>query len=213
MGDKLFELKDAFSNIYSGWILWNLFLAFIPLVLSFWLFRRKTMARPILWWVLFVVYFLFLPNAPYLLTDIIHLIRGVRLGYSAWVIALVFVPLHLFALVAGMECYVVALINQGNYLKRLGLRRYIVWSELATHFLSAIGIFLGRFRRFNSWDLVADPSDLILQTFDDLTSKRPLLVILVTFGVLAGLYWVMKQITLGLVLRIQYARSGKDIEL
>ncbi len=213
MSDKLFELRDALSNIYSGWILWNLFLAFIPLVLSFWLFRRKTMARPFLWWVLLVVYFLFLPNAPYLLTDIIHLIRGIRLGYSAWIIALVFVPLHIIALVAGMEAYVVALLNQGHYLKRLDLRRYVLRSELGTHLLCAIGIFLGRFRRFNSWDVVSDPTDLILQTFDDLTSKRPLLVILITFGVLAGLYWVMKQITLGLLLRARYAAAGKDVDL
>jgi uncharacterized membrane protein len=207
MNGKLFELADAFSNIYSGWILWNLFLAFIPLVLS------KTIARPIQWWLLFVVYFLFLPNAPYLLTDIIHLIRGIRLGYSVWVIALVFVPLHLFAIVAGTEAYVIALINQGHYLKRLDLRRYVMWSELGTHLLCAIGIFLGRFRRFNSWDLVSDPTDLMLQTLDDLTSKRPLLVIFISFAVLVVLYWVMKQITLGLLLRIRYARSGKEIEL
>ena len=213
MSDKLWELRSAFSSIYSGWILWNLFLAAIPLVLSFWLFRRRTNARSPLWWILFVVYIAFLPNAPYLLTDIIHLIRGVRGGFSVWIIALVFVPLHITAILGGFEAYVIALINQGHYLKRLGLRQYILWSELLTHLLCAIGIFMGRFRRFNSWDLVTDPADVVLQTMDDLTSRLPLFVVFVTFVILAIFYWVFKQITIGLILRIRYARMGKDFEM
>lgn len=213
MQDKLFELASALNNIYSGWILWNLFLAFIPLALSFWLFRRKTLTRTPLWWVLGIVYIAFLPNAPYLLTDIIHLIRGIRLGYSAAVIALFFVPLHLVAILSGFEAYVVALINQGYYLRRIGLKRYVLWSELATHLLCSVGIFLGRFRRLNSWDLVADPKDVLLHTVDDLTSKLPIFVIFVTFVSLTVLYWIFKQITIGLVLRIRYARMGKDVEV
>ena len=42
MRSELHQTKEALSGgIYSGWIAWNLFLAFIPLVLSFWLFRRS----------------------------------------------------------------------------------------------------------------------------------------------------------------------------
>ncbi|QZZ22728.1 DUF1361 domain-containing protein [Leptothermofonsia sichuanensis E412] len=212
MQDKLYELLHALNTIYSGWILWNLFLAIIPLVLSFWLFRRKTPERLPIWWILLAIYIAFLPNAPYLLTDIVHLIRGIRVGYSAAVISLIFVPLHFCAILIGFEAYVIALINQGHYLKRIGLRQYVLWSELVTHFLCAIGIFLGRFRRYNSWDLVSDPRDLLYQTLDDLTSKLPLLIIVVTFIILTVLYWVMKQVTLGLILRIRYARMGKDVD-
>jgi uncharacterized membrane protein len=213
MRDRLAEIAIAFSNIYSGWIIWNLFLAFIPLVLSFWLFRRQTTARSFPWWLGLVVYIAFLPNAPYLLTDIIHLIRGIRAGNSAWVIALIFVPLHVLAILSGFEAYVVSLINQGHYLKRQGLKQYLVWAELLTHALCAWGVYLGRFRRLNSWDLVSDPGNVVLQALDDLTSKRPLLVILVAFVILTVLYWLLKQITLGLVLRIRYARASKDIDL
>ncbi|MGL4883991.1 MAG: DUF1361 domain-containing protein, partial [Waterburya sp.] len=69
-------LANAFEafNQYSGWIVWNLFLAFIPLALSFWLFVRRNIKRSLLWWIGLVVFIAFLPNAPYLLTDIIHLI-------------------------------------------------------------------------------------------------------------------------------------------
>lgn len=214
MKSTISQTKEAFSGgIYSGWIAWNLFLAFIPLVLSFWLFRRKNNYRSYIWWIVFAVYFAFLPNAPYLLTDIIHLIRGIREGFSAWIITLVFIPLHLFAIIAGTEAYVVSLINQSNYVKRQLSEKWVVWSELLTHALCAVGIYMGRFQRFNSWDLVTDPDNVLLTTINDLTSKRPLLVMFITFVVLTVLYWVMKQITLGLVMRIRYLRLKRKLKL
>ena len=212
MESRFWEAIAAFSGIYSGWILWNLFLAFIPLVLSFWLFRRRTSDRTILWWLGWGVFMAFLPNAPYLLTDIIHLIRGTRAGYAIWIIALVFIPLHLAAITSGFEAYVISLINQGHYLKRQGQQRFVLWSELAVHALCAVGIYLGRFRRLNSWDLVTDPGNVLLTTIDDLTAKLPLVVIVITFVVLTVMYWVMKQITLGLLLRFRYTHQSKAIE-
>jgi uncharacterized membrane protein len=210
MRDKILEALGAFSEVYSGWILWNLFLAFIPLALSFWLFRRKTTSRSIGWWIGLVVFIAFLPNAPYMLTDIIHLIRGTRAGYSSWVIALVFIPLHLGAILSGFEAYVLSLINQSYYLKQQGASRFIVWAELMAHALCAIGVYMGRFLRFNSWDLVTDPGNVLLNTFDELTAKLPAIVIIVTFTVLTIFYWLMKQITIGLMLRVRHLRMGDD---
>jgi len=211
MSDLLTEVLNAFSEIYSGWIVWNLFLAFIPLVLSFWLFRRQTGSRSWLWWLAFIIFIAFLPNAPYLLTDIIHLIRGTREGYSAWIISLIFLPVHVIAILVGFEAYVISLLNQAIYLKRQGARQFILPSELMMHGLCALGIFLGRLQRLNSWDLVTDPGEVIVATFENLTSKRPLLAIAIIFVVVATFYWLIKQITLGLILRIRYAREGKDV--
>ena len=193
---------ETFNN-FSGWIIWNLYLAFIPLTLSFWLFRRNIQSRSKAWWFAFLVYVAFLPNAPYLLTDVIHLIQATRSVYSVWIITLIFIPLHVFAILCGFEAYVIALLNQGHYLRRQGAARFVVWVELLTHALCATGIYLGRFRRFNSWDLITDPGNLLLATVDDLTTKFPIAVILITFIVLTGFYWLMKQITLGLGLRIR----------
>lgn len=197
-------------NRHSGWIIWNLFLAFIPLALSFLLYRRRAVRRSLLWWLAFVVFLAFLPNAPYLLTDIIHLIRATRSGYSVWIITLIFIPLHLFAILAGFQAYVIALINQSSYLKRIGLEKWVVPSELFIHLLCAIGVFLGRFRRYNSWDLVTDPGNVFLATMNDLTSKRPLAVIVISFVLLTVLYWVAKQINLGLVLRFREVRAKEQ---
>jgi uncharacterized membrane protein len=200
-------------NWHSGWIIWNLFLAFIPLTLSFWLFRRRTRSRSPLWWGVLLVFIAFLPNAPYLLTDIIHLIRAIRAGYSIWIVALVFMPLHLFAILSGFEAYVICVMNQNHYLHRNGAGRFVLLAELITHALAAIGVFMGRFRRFNSWDLVTDPSSVIAITLDDLTTKRPLVVMVITFVGFTILYWIAKQITLGIVLRIRSTRLGEILDL
>lgn len=207
-------MKDRLQNalmalkIHSGWIIWNLFLAFIPLALSVWLFRSPRRSRSVLWWIAFLVFIAFLPNAPYLLTDIVHLIRATRSDYSVWIITLVILPPHLIAIIAGLEAYVISLINLGYYLHRQGVSKYIVWVELMTHALCAVGVYLGRFKRFNSWDFLTQPNDVVRSVVDDLTSKRPVLVILVTFMVLTVLYWLMKQITLALVLRINVKRGA-----
>ena len=217
MESILADAFDAFNN-YSGWIVWNLFLAFIPLILSFFLFLRRgkkrstkqIASRSTIWWIFFIVYFTFLPNAPYLLTDIIHLIAAIRAGYSIWITTLIFIPLHSLAILLGWEAYVISLINQGHYLKQQGARKFIFTSEIITHALCAIGIFLGRFRRFNSWDLVTKPDILLTATISDLTAKKPLLVIFITFIILTILYWLTKQITLGLLLRIKQVLYSLD---
>ncbi len=195
---------------HSGWIIWNLFLAFIPLALSFWLFRRRHISRTWFWWMIYIIFIAFLPNAPYLLTDIIHLIRATRAGYSVWIITLIFIPLHVFAILSGLEAYVVSLINQNHYFKKLGLKRYIFTSEIMIHILCAVGVFLGRFRRFNSWDLVTQPDVILAKTLDDLTSKKPVLVIFITFVVITISYTLMKQITFGLMLQFRRIYLGLE---
>ena len=205
-------LANAFEtfNKYSGWIVWNLFLAFIPLTISFGLFLRRSKKRSLLWWIGYVVFITFLPNAPYLLTDIIHLIEAIRADYSIWITTLIFIPLHTLAILAGWEAYVISLINQSHYLKKHGAKRFVFASELITHALCAIGIFIGRFRRFNSWDLVTKPDVLFVSTISDLTTKKPLLVIAITFIVLSILYWLTKQITLGTILRVKQLLYSLD---
>jgi uncharacterized membrane protein len=236
MEDILYRGFQYLSR-YNGWIAWNLFLALIPLFISFLLFRqglilkcfggvssrtsliaaRRVAAakggssrhRSVAWWVLFAVYGAFLPNAPYVLTDIIHLIQATWATPSVWVITLFYIPLHLGAITLAFEAYVISLINQGAYLRRMGLQRFIFGAELGTHLLAAVGIYLGRFLRFNSWDLVTGPYNVLLATLNDLTGKRPLAVMLATTFILAIFYWMMKQVTLGILLRCRELRSHK----
>ncbi|KYC39499.1 hypothetical protein WA1_32825 [Scytonema hofmannii PCC 7110] len=183
-------------QINMRWMTWNLFLAFIPLALSVWLFRVKR-GRSWVWWLGFLVFFAFLPNAPYLLTDVIHLIDDVRTIQSIWMITLVLIPLYLLVILAGFEAYVISLINLGYYLHRIGKSQWILGVEMATHALCAIGVYWGRFLRFNSWDFVTQLDTVLTKGIEEILGKQPLVIIAITFGVLAVLHWIMKRVTLG----------------
>jgi uncharacterized membrane protein len=188
----------------SQWLMaWNLFLAFIPLVLSIWLFRLSS-SRSLLWWLILLAFIIFLPNASYILTDVIHLIKlndYVRYYYSDWMVALVLIPQYLVFLIVGFEAYVISLINLGYFLHKLNQSRYITGMELLTHVLCSVGIYLGRFQRYNSWDFLTKPDDLIVNSLKNFTGKFPIFIMIVTWIVLTISYWIMKQVTLGLILR------------
>jgi uncharacterized membrane protein len=283
MRSLLFDLYNGLNTVYSGWILWNLFLAFVPMLLSFqlfrpqaipanylkgawlvtglcgaigisarlgriqasliagwrtvqtgsagvlwqllwlaivalvaigasvWLARQTALSKMGLWGLGLAMFMALLPNAPYVLTDVVHLIRATGYGdIRVWVIALVFIPLHLCAILLGFEAYVIALMNINYFLKQRELGALIWPTELSLHALCALGIYLGRFIRLNSWDIVLDPTSIAAIALNTLTSKRPVAVIFVTFVILTVTYWLMKQITLGLKLRYEYARKGLD---
>ncbi|NJR16363.1 MAG: DUF1361 domain-containing protein [Calothrix sp. CSU_2_0] len=173
-------------------------LGIIPL--GIWLFRSK-IGRSVLWWLGFVLFYGFLPNAPYLLTDVIHLIDDIRTIQSIWIITLVLFPVYIFVILAGFEAYVISLINLGQHLHRVGKSQWILGVELITHLLSAIGIYWGRFLRFNTWDFITQPDYLLTRGVEELLGKQPLVIMTITFVVLTGLYWLMKRVTLGFVRR------------
>jgi len=186
-------------QINMRWMTWNLFLAFIPLVLSVWLFRRIKKSRSWVWWLGFAVFYAFLPNAPYLLTDVIHLIDDIRAIQSVWMITLVIIPVYLVVILAGFEAYVISVINMGHYLHRIGRSQWILGMELITHALSAVGIYWGRFLRFNSWDFVTQPDAVITQGIEEILGKQPLVIIGISFVILTALHWLMKRVTLSFV--------------
>jgi uncharacterized membrane protein len=192
----LYWLASAWRvfHLSSDRILWNSFLAFIPLFLSIWLFRRAR-SRSLVWWLIASIFLIFLPNAPYILTDIIHFIAYVRRGYPTSIIILVLIPQYALFIWVGFQAYVLSLLNLVFYLKKQGLKRLIFPIEFLIHLLCAIGIYLGRFLRLNSWDVLASP-DEVINGFDDLLHKQPLLITLVIFSMIWILYELFKRINL-----------------
>jgi uncharacterized membrane protein len=191
-------LSSAFeaATFNWRWMLWNTWLALIPLALAYYLFRGQP-RRTLLWWLGAIAFLAFLPNAPYVLTDIIHLVHDIRYGYSIWLITLVLVPQYGLFMLIGFESYVLSVLTLIRYLQRLGWP-YLTAVELGIHGLCAIGVYLGRFRRFNSWDILTQPDALLQTTLNHLWSDRPLLIILITFVVISGLYAIGKHLTLAL---------------
>ena len=171
--------------------------------------------RSLRWWAGFLVFIAFLPNAPYVLTDIIHLIEQIKQGPSVWVVTLALIPQYLAFMLAGLEAYVLSVMSLGYYLTQQGWGKFVLVTELTIHTLSAIGIYLGRFIRFNSWDLITNPDALVNTVMNDLIGKRPVVVMAATFVVITSLYWLMKQVSLGISQRFYYSQlqsefSGKS---
>lgn len=157
----------------------------------------------------------FLPNAPYILTDVIHLVEEIQQTESLLLNTLITIPKYAVFILIGFEAYVLALVNLGLYLLAHGLNRWVVPIELMLHGLSAIGIALGRFDRFNSWDLMTQPTQVFLTLLQTLTNERSLLFIAIGSLIITALYWVSKQIVVALMLRHQLlspapSKMGKD---
>lgn len=197
-----------FAN--SDWMVWNLFLALLPLGLSVWLFRQAK-TRSVLWWAVALAFVAFLPNAPYVLTDLIHLIEEIQQTSSLFVGTFLLIPKYVVFVLIGLMAYVLSLINVGYYLQRQGLGRYVLQVELLLHALSAIGVHLGRFERLNSWNLVTHPHDVALNLLENLLDRRPLILIALGFVSITGLYWLFKQITLALLLQRRYIRTLRQL--
>jgi uncharacterized membrane protein len=139
-------LFKSYSLIY---ILWNLFLATLPFIISYFLLQRfKEKKLPtFLLIIVFLLWLILLPNAPYLVTDLIHIgvVHTVPALYDA-------VFLFIVAWVG-----ILLTFNSLFYIEQLMRFKY---SILKTNvlisviiFLTSFGIYLGRFLRFNSWDI------------------------------------------------------------
>jgi uncharacterized membrane protein len=138
-------------------LLWNLFLAWIPYLTSLWAgMLHRT--HPQRWWVLFVpglVGIAFFPNAPYIVTDFLHLRE--RFGIPLW---------YDIGLLASFAWTGIVL---GAYALRIMQNIVRVWvgSILSWVFvivvvgMSGMGVYLGRFLRWNSWDLVTQPKEIL----------------------------------------------------
>ncbi|UOG76714.1 DUF1361 domain-containing protein [Hymenobacter tibetensis] len=142
-------------------LLWNLFLAFIPFGLStmLGLSAGRLKARVLL--PVGLVWLLFFPNAPYILTDLFHLER--RAGVPYWYDLALILSCAWNGL---MLAYASLTDMQALVTRRLGWWAGWGFATVAL-LLSSFGIYLGRYLRFNSWDVVTNP----LTLFFDIVSR------------------------------------------
>lgn len=160
-------------NIYA-FLIWNLFLAVIPFVLSSILVQRKQL-HPAIAVILFVVWLLFIPNAFYLITDLIHLSQftfyyhtGADFTNPVYIHDLR-IYLGLIVIAAGVA--IATLIGLASLRQ---IHRYLdkhtrheLPIMLVIFALIGFGIYLGRFLRFNSWDII-NPISLVTGLLNNL---------------------------------------------
>ena len=146
------------NNATYFFLVWNLFLATIPFAAALWFEQAKGLFTRA---AMFLVWLLFLPNAPYIITDFIHL--RVRPPVPLWFDILLLLSAAGTGLLLG---YGSVMIVQSVIERRRGAATGWLAAAVAL-FLSAFGIYLGRFVRFNSWQVVTAPMPL----FEDIAHR------------------------------------------
>ena len=142
------------GSLYYVFLAWNLFLAFIPL----WISSRLVKKQNRRWYHLVLagsLWLLFLPNAPYIITDFIHLedSRFVPHWFDLMLI-LTFAWNGLLFWLITMFHFNTVIENRINPKLKFLLTQFII-------LLSAVGVYLGRYGRFNSWDAFFEPIGII----------------------------------------------------
>lgn len=147
--------------LYTGerdflFIIWNLFLAYIPYFLSNWLTHAPTWAAyPRKFGLVFIGWILFIPNSFYILTDLFHL--GGHAGAPLWYDLVLIITFAWNGLMLGILS-----VRQMEKIVELYLPRKTGWCFLyPVMLLNALGIYIGRYLRFNSWDVITNPFGLL----------------------------------------------------
>jgi uncharacterized membrane protein len=174
------------QTVHYGFLLWNLVLAWVPFVFAGIAYTLATARRAVLY-VLVVaaalLWLLFFPNAPYILTDLLHL------GSMGDIVPGWYDVLMLFWFAwTGLLLGVVSLYLMQDIVARAAGTAAGWVFVIAAAGLGSFGIYLGRFLRWNSWDLLRRPGPLagdLLGRVTDPASQRQLLGFTVLF---AGLF-------------------------
>lgn len=142
------------------WLAFNATLATIPAVLAVALFHRRVRRGPA-WWTGLAAFVLFLPNAPYVLTDVIHL-RWMVAEHGDTPVQAVVPAVALAGLVVwGLGAYAVALAELDRLLAREGWWRHRSVVRAGVHLLCAFGVVLGRLPRLHSWHVLTRPGEAV----------------------------------------------------
>ena len=139
------------GQLTYAFLAWNLFLAWIPFVIS----QKLSVANN--WWkilLLFSAWLLFLPNAPYIITDFLHLRQRPPIPY--WYDILLLFSAALNGLLLGLASL---LVVEKFLIQRYG-NRISALLMFCSFFLSSFGVYIGRYLRWNSWDIITNPNDI-----------------------------------------------------
>ena len=155
---RMTENFEQQYNYYYGYLLRNLYLAWTPFLIALVTYHLKLthqILRVILPFIC-LTWLIFFPNAPYLLTDFQH-IRMYSDDPKVWFDVNLLIWFGFTALFLGLlSLYWMHQVVQREFGRMAGWALVVM-----TGFLSSAGIYIGRFLRFNSWDIFQNPSKLV----------------------------------------------------
>lgn len=191
-------------------LLWNLFLAWLPLLVSMSALLLTRVARGgslTIGLVLFgIAWLLLYPNAPYLMTDFIHLIFSPNIARYDMNGLLLWYDLVLFFLFSW--CGLLLGYLSMRHFHSIVSHYFNAWLGwvfvLIVSFLGGFGIYLGRVFRLNSWDVLFSPFRLIEGVLEGINAKSAI------FTILFGTFILIIYCTLYLLGKtIKPERSGR----
>lgn len=164
------RMSRSDSARYS-FLLWNLMLAWIPFGFAAVAYILANINKRILYLLVFVsalAWLVFFPNAPYILTDFQHLSYAPTDAIPVWYDVILLIWFAWTGLLLG----VVSLYLMQEIITRM-LGKPIGWLfVLVVTVMSSFGVYIGRFMRWNSWDIWHRPTSLMLDIFNEL--RHPL---------------------------------------
>lgn len=140
---------------------WNLFLAFIPYWITHWMTGNVSIIEnKIKLFLCLALWLLFIPNSFYIITDLVHFTH-VRTAPKWFDLLLIFS----FAW-NGILCGIISLRRVEILIALLRGKQFSIVLVFAVMWLSAFGVYIGRFLRYNSWDVITDPFSLAGEILD-----------------------------------------------
>ena len=166
--DRILTLSMGFSVVlvmarimYTGkftfiWLIWNLVLAWIPYVISSWFQKRPAVQEHRLKFAaVSLIWLLFIPNSFSILTDLFHLGKSTNL--PNWFHCTLTIAFASNGLLLG-----VLSVRQMEKIMQPHLRgKHELLFIYPIMWLNALGVYIGRYPRFNSWDIITNPFALI----------------------------------------------------
>lgn len=176
------------GNFGYYYLAWNLFLAWMPLFFAYLLYHRMHFPAKTIktwkFWSMTFFWLIFFPNAPYLITDLIHINN--RHNPATWGDAFMLFSFALSGLATGINSL---FIMQLNFRKMLSprLTSALIAGSIV---LSGFGIYLGRVQRWNSWDIFVRPHELLADVLIQLQNPTAIYMTL-SFSMLMGMVYLL----------------------
>jgi len=191
------------------YLVWNLMLAWVPFVYAFLAYRlHHSRQHKVVVWVgvagCALIWLLFLPNAPYLLTDLVHL--RVEDNSIYWYDLLMLLWYGWTGFLLGIASLYLMQQVVANSVGR-------VWGWLfvmVTLSMASYGVYLGRFLRWNSWDILRDPLALLGDIY--MQFRHPLANFQAhAFWMILAVFLIFTYTTLTLLTPLQGERTGAAV--
>jgi uncharacterized membrane protein len=176
----------------SGWMFANTVLAWIPWVLSRAAFDERDRSR----WergLLIAATIAFLPNSPYIVTDLIHMHRDYE-ATDDWVFtSMLIAPTFFVVALSGMIAYALVLDRLEAYVRRHGWGARWWPMVLGLHFAVAVALWFGRVVRLNSWEFLTAPHRILGTTVDVFTDPIALGYVALTFVWVTAFHLILRR--------------------